>query len=685
MTEINEPRLLAEWLDAHPGEPPPEGVDAEVVEAVYALRPDLAPAPRVTIDDILAGVTTGPFAQARDAAPDGAPAFGGALGTGWEEDLQLELAEEPVAEEVPVAEDAPEPEPEPEPEAPATAPEVSGSVDEVAIPGGDEPGEATPIVGRSGTDPLVDLPEGATDPGLVPIGQDLLEEHTSPSGRQPAFGVVEAPPPPKPEDTASMMAPPAEPPPSLRSPIVKSPRPAGPLSSAGLPTAQPRMPIEPDRPTTGEQEADDDVTDPVIEDVGGAEVVDLASHPRWSRRRLWATAGTVLAAALALVVFVPSLDSLPGRDLAEAPAIDARSASPVVRSTDRTLGEPPPPAEAEVPLDAPPEVVGNFAPNQRLDAPTRALGQERKKSEGTGSTAFESSLELADEEAARPRSAIPPTAAASGRSQEERGLAGKDDDGGWADDPDEFMGGAPSVASPEPEPAPFDPFDEIEAEEDDMSYREAEPAPSLSAETESSQGDWGQAASRKSTSRSSPRRDSSRSEGLGGYSTTAGGGEIGALQEAAPGSGPEAPPPHELDILRREARPSDYTSGWYLSTPGIGEQTLETIRKVLQEADADTRLDDYTHAAEVAARLVGHADPRVGQDFASRAAVWYLEAGKVDLALDVIARGKDRGSANTPFLARLLYLEGKALERKGKAGWAAESYRAAKALNEARR
>ena len=42
------------WLDQTPGSPPPADVDPDVVEAIYALRPDLAPAPRLTADDILA-------------------------------------------------------------------------------------------------------------------------------------------------------------------------------------------------------------------------------------------------------------------------------------------------------------------------------------------------------------------------------------------------------------------------------------------------------------------------------------------------------------------------------------------------------------------------------------------------------------------------------------------------------
>ncbi len=63
MTPEKQASLLAEWLEKPPGTPPPVGVDADAIEAVYALRPELAPAPRVSIDDILAGVSEGPFAR----------------------------------------------------------------------------------------------------------------------------------------------------------------------------------------------------------------------------------------------------------------------------------------------------------------------------------------------------------------------------------------------------------------------------------------------------------------------------------------------------------------------------------------------------------------------------------------------------------------------------------------------
>ncbi len=64
MTDEQQARELARWLEAGGGTDLPSAVHPDVLEAVLALRPDLAPAPRVSIDDILADVRTGPFADA---------------------------------------------------------------------------------------------------------------------------------------------------------------------------------------------------------------------------------------------------------------------------------------------------------------------------------------------------------------------------------------------------------------------------------------------------------------------------------------------------------------------------------------------------------------------------------------------------------------------------------------------
>jgi hypothetical protein len=53
---------LRRWLEAGPGTAPPDLLPIGIVEAFYALRPEMAPAPSLGIEDILNSVTEGPFA-----------------------------------------------------------------------------------------------------------------------------------------------------------------------------------------------------------------------------------------------------------------------------------------------------------------------------------------------------------------------------------------------------------------------------------------------------------------------------------------------------------------------------------------------------------------------------------------------------------------------------------------------
>ena len=68
MTDQAQAEALAHWLDT--GGPPPEGLDPEVIEAVLALRPDLAPASGVSVGEIEALLGAGevvPFPTQRMA------------------------------------------------------------------------------------------------------------------------------------------------------------------------------------------------------------------------------------------------------------------------------------------------------------------------------------------------------------------------------------------------------------------------------------------------------------------------------------------------------------------------------------------------------------------------------------------------------------------------------------------
>lgn len=77
MNEEKQAERLARWLDSPESEEPLDDLDDDVVEAITALRPDLAPGPRLTADDILASLTAGPLAQPRLATGEN-----GSLATG---------------------------------------------------------------------------------------------------------------------------------------------------------------------------------------------------------------------------------------------------------------------------------------------------------------------------------------------------------------------------------------------------------------------------------------------------------------------------------------------------------------------------------------------------------------------------------------------------------------------------
>jgi len=71
MNEQQQASELARWLEQPAGTPPPEGLDPDVVEAIYAVHPDRAPALTLTADDILADF--GDFGHLADASPTSMP------------------------------------------------------------------------------------------------------------------------------------------------------------------------------------------------------------------------------------------------------------------------------------------------------------------------------------------------------------------------------------------------------------------------------------------------------------------------------------------------------------------------------------------------------------------------------------------------------------------------------------
>lgn len=63
LVEPHVAAALAQWLSDPPGTPPPRELPAGVVESTYALQPERAPAPKLSIQDVLSEVSEGPLAQ----------------------------------------------------------------------------------------------------------------------------------------------------------------------------------------------------------------------------------------------------------------------------------------------------------------------------------------------------------------------------------------------------------------------------------------------------------------------------------------------------------------------------------------------------------------------------------------------------------------------------------------------
>ena len=61
MTENQAATILAEWLSQEPGSVIPDRIDGDVLETVYALRPEYAPPLRLTIDEVLEVIMEGPL------------------------------------------------------------------------------------------------------------------------------------------------------------------------------------------------------------------------------------------------------------------------------------------------------------------------------------------------------------------------------------------------------------------------------------------------------------------------------------------------------------------------------------------------------------------------------------------------------------------------------------------------
>jgi hypothetical protein len=159
---------------------------------------------------------------------------------------------------------------------------------------------------------------------------------------------------------------------------------------------------------------------------------------------------------------------------------------------------------------------------------------------------------------------------------------------------------------------------------------------------------------------------------------------------------PEPSDTSELDAWATRAQVKDYRSDWYTSvlTASLAAEIHESISLA---SDAGRYMGAYvppgvaspnTGASSDPAAIyepwIQHGDIRVAQDMAWRAAESAVRQGQLDRALELIARGRARSSANTTFYAHLLQLEGDIRKRKGDLQGALEAWKAAALLNDAR-
>jgi hypothetical protein len=564
MNEDRQAGLLAEWLEGPPGVAPPEDIDGDVLEAIYAMRPEMAPAPRVTLDDILAGI-----AKPADSAW---PAFGGGLTPVPLEHVGEGDFEDEVTEFL---------------SSPRLAP-----LSPLGASGDDFEDEKTEMISRAplGDEPPTEQVRRSPSRGF---GRDVSsEDDETITGQVIPFMGGEGFPA---IDGATDLV----------------------RGADGLPAFG------------GARE--------------GAEVVDLSSRRR-RKRVMWGSGASALAAAmLVYIVGVPTGD-LPG--------VSRSAGGSSAMTASQSEGAAAPAEEQRAAREIAAHKSDDAAGKSSGDAPAKDLAQARNRGASLTKESASSTPELEEAEPSPPAAMAPKPAkavAAAPYPTETGARAGRTN---------ATMGGQESA-----------PLDAVADLGDDVLDRaeSAQAAVEVVALEEAFDDDEDVDAvgGAPASKRGERRRDVSSAD------------EAPEKKEAGPSA-------VEVDALRATARPADYSATWYLSHH-TEAGTVERINAALQEASTSARNEDFASAASACEPLIMDEDIRVAQDFAFRAASYALEGRDGARALAILQRGVQRGSANTPYLAMLRYLEGRILENMGQPEGAARAYRAATTLNEARK
>ncbi len=410
-----------------------------------------------------------------------------------------------------------------------------------------------------------------------------------------------------------------------------------------------------------------DRPDPLTETAGTGEVVELSFYRR-HRRNLWTGTGTLAAAAVALFMVLPvkKQAELLGQALHESPSLSPQAQEPEPTDQPRL----PPTADgmnqADVAIEATEKKKETLLKKNDEDAP----------GDKSLSRSLDDAALLDEREGMNEQTERPPSGARVGFGGAGGAVGGA-------------VVGAPPPQAQEAQTesaAEFD-FESEMDEREEMVASDAAPLAGIEASRTRRKGAREQRTrdSRYPAQKSSPR-------------ASAGAG-VSAMADAAPALAPAEPAPvstSDLAPWAARAQVKDYRSDWYTTvlTASVVAEVHETITLA---SDAGRYMGSYvppgvaspnrgasSDPVAIYEPWIQHEDVRVAQDMAWRAADAALRQGQLDRALSLVARGRARSSANTPFYAHLLEMEGTLRKRQGDLPGALEAWKAAALLNEAR-
>ena len=732
MSTQTEPQAeaLARWLDAQPegGALPSADLEAEVVEAVYALQPQRAPAPSVTLDDILGSIASGPFATTPSGAtlPD-LPDDLDDLDREEEEETPNEGADPYSAADLPEprglsAFDLPEPKglgpqdpslrPAPAPLPPPLAADEPDDASDLPLPRGlfdatdlPEPvafqeAQSAPIrpvqegapedlpLPRSMTGAPEDLPEDAPSPPVGLAAAELPTEALSNEARPASDAEVEAPPsshevaaaallqsalegalhaPLEPEiqETLDALRPDRVPLPALDLDSLIDSVTTGPFAGGEVVP----LPTRPPAPATDELEEDLFAAAPPAQP---ANVVPLADA-RKGGRPWWLFPGLGVAAVAALALLVvgpmmnkasPQLESASSKAAPPASAASTPKAKPTGGMARREQDF----AATEAPPPAADPSRAEFAP-----AEPELLAQ---------GTVLDATLE---ESAGEDLASAPVDAPALGAETTTRSTTGP-----------------PAEAEEDGELALAD-ADEVN-DNRDRSTREPAPAPPVTTATGGASGassgagaapaalqeTVGRAAAQPKKEEAKPaaavaaeksKADDAVADAAFDWGAPTAAPAPAASAPAAPAPSAEAPSADVWGVATAEPSPAALRAQAF--PPSVSPSRGSLRAKYPDVAAADEAVSVAKQASDLGAinaayePLLAHSDSNVAMDTAYEMARAARQGGQSAKALGLVERGLARSGGSGTQRARLLALKGQILESQGDTTGAVKAYQAA--------